>query len=56
MDTVMMRSPKGSAHSGGMPWRPRMIPSSAPIVAAVQSVSSPQLAAMRTERPKSPSP
>ena len=54
--TVRMLSPIGSIHSFGMPERPLMMPRTAPQVAPVQSVSSPQSTARQTDLPKSPSP
>ena len=54
--TVLIPSPIGSIHSFGMPERPRRMPSTAPQVAPVQSVSSPQLTAVQIDLPKSPRP
>ena len=53
---VLMMPPKGFIHFSGSFFSPLIMPTIAPTVAAEQSASSPQLAAMQMLLPRSPSP
>ena len=53
MHMVAILSPSGAVHFLGRPPAPRRMPSSAPRVAQVQSVSSPQALALQIWSPKS---
>ena len=53
---VLMPVPMGAFHFSGIPSSPYSSPQREPMVAAVQSVSSPQFTVMQMVRSKSPSP